>query len=103
MTFAADYRRIMGPRLQAMARFQGLLVAVGEVSFGDAHARVLAEAYRLGAARLSPWLRAELDDAVALWLLAAIDAVLPAWEAAQRLADRVGRDITHWEGDRHGR
>lgn len=97
MTFAAEYRRIVVPRLQRMARFQGLLIATGAQDFSDAFATIMREALRLGAAHLAPDNLPDLEDAVTEWLLAAIDAVQPAWDAAQRLADRVAHDMARHE------
>lgn len=97
MTFPADYRRIVAPRLLRAAQFQGVLIATGDQAFGTAYAALMREAYRLGASHLADDLRAELDEAVADWLVAAIDAALPDWEAAQALAARVAEDIARHE------
>lgn len=96
-TFPADFRRIVAPRLQQAARLQGLFVVTGSQGFGEAVATVMALAYRLGAAHLPAAIRTELDDAVCEWVLAAVDEVLPAWEAAERLAARVAEDIARHE------
>jgi hypothetical protein len=95
-TFAADYRRIVAPRLRQSARYHALLIAIGTETFHEASGDMIALAYRLGAARLHEELRWDLHDTIAGWLLEALEAELAAWDEAHRLAARVGADI-----DRH--
>lgn len=92
-TFAADFRRIVAPRLRQSARYHALLIAIGTQTFHDATGDMIALAYRLGAARLDEELRWDLHDAIAAWLLEALEAELAAWDEAHRLAARVGADI----------
>lgn len=96
-TFPADFRRIVVPRLRRMARFEGLRVACGLNRFEAAHRALVAEAYRLGAGHLPDDIRDEVPDTVADWLLAAVDAALPAWEAAEARAARVAEQIARHE------
>lgn len=99
MPFAVDFRRIVAPRLQRDCRLYALRVIAEEISFGDAMLDLLATAYRLGASRLTDAVRLDLHDTLADWLLAAVDAALPGWEAAQDRAGRVAADITRYEAE----
>src|SRR6201993_3761712 len=110
--FAAHYRSAVGPRLRQACRFRGLMVACGD-SYADAIATVTEEAWRLGGGRLptrlwdpdapnskgdgstGAWINAwdRLCAQLDAWLLESIEAVLPEWDAATALAERVAIDV----------
>lgn len=94
--FQAHYRRFVVPRLQRMAHFQGLRVVLG-AGYSEAFAVIMHEALRLGAAHLPGPLLHDLEEAVSDWLTAAIEEAQPAWDEAQRLADRVAQQIERHE------
>ena len=99
MTYPADYRALAVPRLQHAARLAAIAVVTEATTFGDAMLELLALAYRLGAGRLGDDIRLDLHDAIAAWLLAAVEAVLPAWDEAQGRAARVAADIIRFEAE----
>ena len=99
MTFAADYRALVVPRLQHAARLHAIAIVTEDTTFGDAMLALLAMAYRLGAGRLTDDIRLDLHDAIAAWLLEAVEAVLPEWDAAQERAARVAADIIRFEAE----
>ena len=87
MTFAGQYRAIVGPKIRKLCRWRGLKIALGEDRFVAAAAEIMAEASRLGAGFLPPEVLAELPDQIADWLLDAIKqadddqvALSPIWD-----------------------
>lgn len=52
MTFLEGYRSFAVPRLRRMCDTEGAAVWAGDAGFPEAHAAVMHEAIRLGAARL---------------------------------------------------
>lgn len=99
MTFAANFRTIVGPRLRAQCRFRGLMIALGDDRLTDAAAEIMGYAARMGAVHLPPDVLEKLPDQIAEWLLEAVDEALPLVEAQERLATRVAVDIERWGGD----
>ena len=99
MTFAADYRALVVPRLRHASRLAALRIACDGASFAPEEAAITALAYRLGAGRLPAGLRADLDEAIGNWLLADLGAALAAWEAAEAVADGVAADIARFEAE----
>lgn len=99
MSFPADFRSLVVPRLRQACRLAALRIAADGASFAHEEATITAEAYRLGAGRLTAELRADLEDAIGDWLLADLGAALLAWDAAEALAGRVAADITRFEAE----
>lgn len=99
MTFAVDYRRIVVPRLRHAARLQAIAIATGSTGFSEALATILRLAYRFGAAHLPADIRDALEDAIADWLLAQLELVLPLWDEAEERAARAAADIDRFEAE----
>jgi len=80
------------------------MVACGD-SYADAIAVVTEEAWRLGGCRLPRALWIDLEDHLAAWLLEAVEAAIPAWDAATARAERVSvetaRYFRAWVGTVH--
>jgi hypothetical protein len=64
MSFAEDFRDQVIPRMRLEARVQGLLVAAGEIEFGDAKYAVTMIAVRAGLGLLSPEAQERVTDRV---------------------------------------
>ena len=95
--FIQQFRSIAGPAIKRECRFQGLLVAVDDQSFIEAHWAVMDCARMRGATYLPAALYDELADQVATWLVEAVDAVAPAVAEATECAQRVAVDIADYE------
>ncbi len=69
----------------------------GLARFEAVHSALVAEAWRLGAGHLPDDIRDEVPDAITDWLMAGVEAALPAWEAAEGRAARVAEQMARHE------
>lgn len=72
--FAATFRALAVPRLQALAYRHGVYVSFGMEDYAAAHAAVMSGARKLGAFHLPPAHLSALEDWISAALLREIDA-----------------------------
>ncbi len=97
MPFAEDFRRVVAPRLRSACKLAALRIVLEETTFGEAHGRIVADGYRLGAAFLPDDWRHALHGQVTDWLIEDIEAAQLAWEDAQARAERASQDFARYE------
>jgi hypothetical protein len=100
MASSRDYARDFNANVtRDLARHcigQGFLVAIGSVDFGISVDRIMAYAADRGATRLSEANLTTLHGWVIDRVSRSAEAVIPAWEAAQAVAEYVGEDLSIW-------
>lgn len=95
MTFATQYRSVVGPRLRRRCKLAALHIALGEIGFSDAVAAISREAIRLGSTHLPNDVGDKLVPGQIMdWLIDDLSAATAAVDEAETLASRVSVDVS---------